>query len=204
MGASDVVQSTVVGRVRPYVRRVALALGVGFLVLVVVPVSTAAVVVLSGGSEVLALGLGVLGVLGALLVLVALPLAAVGLAWLVGLATLSALGTYATEQRLGALRRVEAVEEARWWGPIVRPSARLSFLDPRTAEERFEADLDEAKAAYVAGDVAEAGLERRLDRLFGLEPTGNARGDAAVDPSSPSPGDTTGPREVEELGRSIG
>ena len=201
MGARYVVQSTVVGRVRPHVRRVALVLGAGFLVLVVVPVSTATVVVLSGGSEVLALVLAGVGILGSLLLLAALPLVAVGLAWLVGLAAVSALGTYATEQRLRALRRVEAVEEARWWGSIVRPSARLSFLDPRTAEERFDADLDDARAAYVSGDVSEAGLERRLDRLFGLEPTRNARGDVAIGWSSPAPGDPAERREIEELVR---
>ena len=167
MGTRDVVRSAVARELRPYVRLLAFGVGAGFLALVVLPVSTATLIALSGGDAALVFGFVVLGLLGFLLVLAALPLAAVALVSLLALATASAFGTYVTAQRLRALRRVETLEEDRWWGPLLRPSARLTFLDPRTPEERFEAELADAKSAYVDGDASEVDLERRLDRLFG-------------------------------------
>lgn len=178
VGSSDALSSIVVREVRPLARRVCLVLGFGFLVLVAVPASAAIALALSGGPDPVAFGLLAVALLGFLLLLAALPFAAVGLVWLLGLATVSALGAYVADRRLRLLSRVEAAEEARWWGRFVRPSALLGFLDPRTAGERFEADLEEAKSAYVAGDVSEGQFERRLDRLFGLEAPGNASDDA--------------------------
>ena len=201
MTANGVVRSTVLGQLRPHVRRIALAFGAGFLALVVVPISTAAVIALSGGSEVVAMGLAGVGLLGFLLVLAALPLAAVGLVWLLGIATASTLATYVTDQRLHVLHRVEEIEEASWWGSLVRPSDMLAFLDPRSPAERFEADLDDAKRAYVVGDVSEAGLERRLDRLFGLETVGDETGHLDGRQPSPRLNDPEERREAEFAGR---
>ena len=170
MGSNDVVPSSVAREARSTVRRVGLALGLGFLALVVVPVTMAVTVALSGGDGLLPLGLLAFGILGFLFVLAALPVALLGIAWILIGSTDTAVESYVTEQRLRVLRWAETVEEARWWGSLVRPTERLSFVDPYTAEERFEADLDDAKSAYVAGDISETEFERRLDRLFGIEP----------------------------------
>jgi len=174
MRSSDVVPSAVVHEVRSTVRRVGLALGLGFLALVVVPVTMAVAVALAGGDGLLPLGLLAFGVLGFLFVLIALPVALVGIAWVV-VGTLAAeADSYVTDQRLRVLRWAETAEETRWWGPFVKPTERLAFVDPLTDEERIEAALARARSAYVAGDLSEAELERRLDRLFGIEPDGHA------------------------------
>jgi hypothetical protein len=182
MGTSDAVPWIDTRDRRSVLRRVAIAVGSSFLVLTVLPISVALVLGLTGGSEFLAVAFLGFGLLGLVFVLAVLPIAVVVAASIVVLGALSTLDSYVTERRLGVLHRVEAIEETRWWGSIVRPSERLSFLDPRTAEERFEAALDDAKSAYVAGDISEAVLERRLDRLFGLD-AGHAR---APDDDSPS------------------
>lgn len=198
MGARDVVRLAVARELRPYVRVLALGVGAVFLALVVLPVSTAALIALSGGDAALVFGFVVVGLLGVLLVLAALPLAAVALVSLLGLATARAFGTYVTARRLRALRRVETLEEDRWWGPLLRPSAKLTFLDPRTPEERFEAELADAKSAYVDGDASEVELERRLDRLFGTG-AGTRSPDASGTDRSGAPRDA----EHDESGDSL-
>lgn len=187
MRTSDFVSSTVAGEVRSTVGRVGVALGLGFLALVVVPVTMAVAVALSGGDGLLTLGLLAFGVLGFLFVLVALPVALVGIAWVV-VGTLAAeTDSYVTEQRLGVLRWAETVEETRWWGPLVKPTERLAFVDPLTDEERLEADLADARSAYVAGDLSEDEFERRLDRLFGIQTAADGRdGFDRLRPSAPA------------------
>ena len=177
MGTTDLVSSTVAGEVRSTARRVGLALGLGFLALVVVPVTMAVAVALSGGDGLLPLGLLAFGVLGFLLVLVALPVALVGVAWVV-VGTLAAeADSYVADHRLRVLRWAETAEETRWWGPFVKPTERLGFVDPLTDEERLEADLADARSAYVAGGLSEDAFERRLDRLFGIQTTVDGRGE---------------------------
>jgi len=168
MGTSRV-RDAVTGEARVARRRVSIALGVGFLALAVVPVSIAVVVGLSGGPRYLAWGLLGVGVLGLVLLLVALPLTAVGVVLLLVGTAAAALEASVTERRLRVVRWASSVERTRWWGPIVRPSARLAFVDPLTADERFEREVDHAKAAYVAGDLTDEAFERRLDRLFEFE-----------------------------------
>ena len=204
MGTSSFVRSAVTPEARAVVRRVGIALGLGFLALVVVPVAMAAAVALSGGDGILSLGLLALGVLGFLFVLVALPVALVGVAWVVVGSIVAETDAYVTERRLRVLRWAETLEETRWWGSLVRPTERLGFVDPLTDEERFEADLAEARSAYVAGDLSDAAFERRLDRLFGIETTAEDHDGFARRRSSPPAVFEEESREVAHGGRTNG
>lgn len=174
METSRAVRAAAVRELRPVLRRVGLVLGVGFLALVVVPVSIAVVVALTGGPGRFALGFLAFGVLGFLLVLAAVPVAMVGVAWVLVGSLTATLESTVTDRRRRVLRWAETVEETRWWGPLVRPTERLSFVDPLTAEERFEAELARAKAAYVSGALSETAFEGRLDRLLGIEVDGSS------------------------------
>ena len=188
MGARGTVPSAVAGEVRSTVERVGLAIGLGFLALVVVPVTMAVAVASTGGDGLLPLGLLAIGVLGFLFVLAALPVALVGIAWVTVGAVAAGTDSYVTGQRLRVSRWAAAVEETRWWGPLVEPTERLAFVDPLTDEERMEADIADVRSAYVAGDLSEDELERCLDRLFGIQPA--SHGHDGVDrhgPSAPSP-----------------
>ena len=172
MGSGVFVPTAVAWRLRSTLLRVGLVLGLGFVFLVFLPVSAAVAVSLAGGSGSLALGLLAAGLLGFLLVLAAIPVALVALVWVLLGAATAAVGSYVTERRLRVLDWAANVEATRWWGPFVRPTARLAFVDPLSEEERLDAALDRTKSAYVSGALSEAGLERRLDEVFGIEPGG--------------------------------
>ena len=170
MGTGGFVPTSIAQELRSTAVRIGVALGLGFVVLVVVPMSAAAGVTLTGGPGSLALGLLAVGLLGFLLVLAALPVAVVALGWVLLGAAVTTVEAHVTERRLRVLNWAETVEATRWWGPFVRPAERLALLDPLSDEDRLEAALARAKSAYVSGELSEVGLERRLDQLFGLGP----------------------------------
>jgi hypothetical protein len=146
---------------RSLARRVAITVGAGYLLLVVGPVTAAAVLLVGSGNRSAGLGL-----LGLTVVATVACLTAAGLAWLLVGTLVSALDAAQRTGRLRLLRWAADAEATRPWARLVRPSARLAFLDDRSAEERVEDDVGRLKTRYVSGALSAAEFERGLDDLF--------------------------------------
>ena len=147
--------------VRSLARRVAVTAGAGYLLLVVTPVTAAAVLLVGSGNR--AAGLGLLGLV---VVATVACLTTVGLAWLLVGTLVSALDAAQRAGRLRLLRWADDAEATRPWARLVRPSDRLAFLDHRSAAERVEDDVDRLKSRYVSGTLSAVEFERGLDDLF--------------------------------------
>lgn len=149
--------------------------GAGYLLLVAAPVTAVTVLLVGSGNQ--AAGLALLG-----LTLVATVgcLTVVGLAWLLAGTLVSALDATQAAGRLRLLRWAETAEATRTWARLVRPSARLAFLDSRSAEERTEDNLARLKTRYVSGALSAAEFERGLDHLLGTESRGRSPGDGTA------------------------
>jgi uncharacterized membrane protein len=147
---------------RTLVRRVAIAVGLGYLLLVVAPVTAASLLLIDAGHRLVGFGL-----LGGSVAVTGLGLFAIVSVWLLVRAVALALRSFLAHQRRRVLRWADDIETTYWWGPLVRPSDRLAVLDNRSAEERVEDRIEWLQARYVAGELSEAEFERGLDRLFG-------------------------------------
>ncbi|SDD78670.1 hypothetical protein SAMN05192552_10493 [Natrinema hispanicum] len=154
--------------VQTITQRVAITVGLGYLLLVVVPVITVAVLLISAGYQFA--GVSLLSVSVMMTVLCSI---AIGFVWLLVRSVVSTLNSLLKIQRLRVLRWAEAIEESHWWARLVRPSKRLSFLDYRSSEEKFEDELGRLQTAYVSGALSDIEFERELDSQFGIVPTGH-------------------------------
>lgn len=142
--------------------RVAVAVGLGYLLLVVVPVTTVSLLLMGAGYRLVGFGL-----LGVSLGVTVFSLLVVGLVWLLVSSVVQTLLSFFTLQRRRVLFWAEDLEAAHWWARLVGPSDRLAFLDHRSDQERLDDSLDRLRAQYVSGELSEMEFERGLDRLLG-------------------------------------
>jgi len=163
----ETMSSSIPESVQPIMRRVAITIGLGYLLLISVPVTTPAILLLIGGQHLV--GLTVLSVS---VVLTIVCFTAIGVSWLLLRSVVSTLDSVQKHQRFRVLRWAEAIEETHWWGQFVRPADRLGVLEFRSAEEQFEDELTRVQTAYVSGELSDIEFERRLDRQFGIVSTG--------------------------------
>jgi len=148
-------------------QKVAITVSLGYLLLIVVPVTTAAILLLLSGQRFIGVT-----VLSASVMMAVVCLTAIGFAWLLVSSIVSTLDSLQKLHRVRVLNWAEAIEETHWWGRFVRPADRLAFLEFRSAEEQFEDELDRVQRAYVSGELSDTEFERSLDRQFGIVSTG--------------------------------
>lgn len=164
--------------VRTLARRVALAVGLGYVLLLVVPVTVASLLLIGAGHQLAAVGL-----LGVSVGVTVFTLLAVGFVWLLVRAALLTLSSFVTIQRRRVLYWAVDLETAHWWARLVRPSERFAFLDSRSVEETVEEELDRLRTKYVSGELSVVEFERRVDRLLWTET--RARTSGGVDTIEP-------------------
>lgn len=165
--------------VQTLARSVALTLGAGYLILVAAPVTAVTALLVGSGYRTAGVAL-----LGLTLVATAACLTAVGLAWVLAGTLVSVLDATQAAGRLRLLRWAETAETTRPWARLVRPSARLAVIDPRSAEERTEDDLARLKTRYVSGALSTAEFERELNHLLGTKSPGRSPDDETVSVAS--------------------
>jgi hypothetical protein len=122
--------------------------------------------------------------LGLTLVATAACLTAVGLAWVFIGTLVSVLDATQAAGRLRLLRWAATAETTRPWARLVRLSARLAVIDPRSAEERTEDDLARLKTQYVSGALSTAEFEREPNHLPGTRSPGQSPDDETVSVAS--------------------
>lgn len=166
-------------------RRAAITVGFGYLLLVVIPVTTASLFLIDAGHTLA--GIGLLGISVGTTVA---SLLVVGFVWVLVRYLLVILSSFFTIQRRRVLCWAESLEKYHWWARLVRPSDRLAFLDRRSPEEKLGDELDSLRARYVSGALSEVEFERRLDRLLWTESHAPADLDS-IEPVSLSTGAET-------------
>lgn len=172
--------SPVFHTVRTLTRRVALAVGLGYMLLLVVPVTVVSLLLIGAGHQLAAVGL-----LGVSVGVTVFTLLAVGFVWLLVRAALLTLSSFVTIQRRRVLYWAVDLETAHWWARLVRPSERLAFLDSRSVEETVEEEFDRLRTKYVSRELSVVEFERRVDRLLWTETRARTSGDVdTIEPMS--------------------
>lgn len=164
--------------VRTISQRAAIILGLGYLLLVVVPVTATSLFLIDAGHPLV--GVSLLGISVGVTVF---SLFVVGFVWLLVSSGILILSSFLASQRRRVLRWAAALENAHWWARLVRLSDRLAFLDHRSAEEKRTDRLERLQSQYVSGVLSETEFERRLDSLLWGEP--RIRDPDVVDTSEP-------------------
>lgn len=153
-------------------RQAAITLGLGYVLLVVVPVTTTSLFLIDAGHPLI--GVSLLGISVGVTVF---SLFVVGTVWLLVRSVSLRLSSFFASQRRQVLRRAAVLENAHWWARLVRLSDRLAFLDRRSDEEKRTDRLERLRAQYIAGGLSEAEFERRLESVLWGEPRTRALDD---------------------------
>lgn len=171
---------TISPNVRTLTRRAAITVGFGYLLLVVIPVTTASLLLINAGHSLA--GFSLLGISVGVTVF---SLLVVGFVWVLVRYIILVLSSFLTIQRRRVLCWADDLEKAHWWARLVRPSDRLAFLDPRSAEEKLDDELNRLQAQYVSGALSEVEFERRVDRLLWTKSHARASDDVdTIEPMS--------------------